>query len=86
MAQVDVRMSRKPYSRGESTDARINRDIQMASLCTRSVGENNYKAGKSYQACYTAHGKSNKHANDNLLHDIPFVSAIWRSLRLPDLR
>src|SRR6266550_4511267 len=39
MAQVDVRLSRKPYSRGESTDARINREIQMASLCTCSVGE-----------------------------------------------
>ncbi len=39
MAQVEVRLSRKPYSRGESTDARINREIQMASLCTCSVGE-----------------------------------------------
>ena len=39
MAQVDVRLSRKPYSRGESTDARIIRKIQIASLCTRSVGE-----------------------------------------------
>src|SRR5882724_4223520 len=39
MAQVEVRPSRKPYSRGESTDARINREIQMASLCTCSVGE-----------------------------------------------
>ena len=39
MAQVEVRLSRKPYSRGESTDARINREIQMASLCTFSVGE-----------------------------------------------
>src|SRR5882724_403147 len=39
MAQVEVRPSRKPYSRGESTDARINREIQMASLCACSVGE-----------------------------------------------
>src|SRR5882724_2420033 len=39
MAQVEVRPSRKPYSRGESTDARIIREIQMASLCTCSVGE-----------------------------------------------
>jgi|SRR5258707_12368262 len=39
MSQVEVRLSRKPYSRGESTDARINREIQMASLCTCSVGE-----------------------------------------------
>src|SRR6266481_87106 len=39
MAQVEVRLSRKPYSRGESTDARINREIQIASLCTCSVGE-----------------------------------------------
>ena len=39
MAQVEVRLSRKPYSRGESTDARINREIQMASLCNCSVGE-----------------------------------------------
>src|SRR5258706_16249670 len=39
MAQVEVRLSRKPYSRGESTDARISREIQMASLCTCSVGE-----------------------------------------------
>src|SRR5438477_7557659 len=43
MAQVEVRLSRKPYSRGESTDARINREIQMASLCTCSVGEINTK-------------------------------------------
>src|SRR5260370_35657942 len=39
MAQVEVRLSRKPYSRGESTDARINREIQMASVWTCSVGE-----------------------------------------------
>ena len=39
MAQVEVRLSRKPYSRGESTEARINREIQMASLCNCSVGE-----------------------------------------------
>ena len=39
LAQVEVRLSRKPYSSGESTDARINREIQMASLCTCSVGE-----------------------------------------------
>src|SRR5712671_5851348 len=39
MAQVEVRLSRKPYSRGESTDARIIREIQMASLCNCSVGE-----------------------------------------------
>jgi hypothetical protein len=39
MAQVDVRLSRKPYSRGESTEARIIREIQIASLCTCNVGE-----------------------------------------------
>src|SRR5260370_26025352 len=39
MAQVEVRLSRKPYSRGESNEARINREIQRASLCTCSVGE-----------------------------------------------
>jgi hypothetical protein len=39
MAQVEVRLSRKPYRRGESTEARINREIQMASLCTSRVGE-----------------------------------------------
>jgi hypothetical protein len=39
MAQVEVRLSRKPYSRGESTDARIIREIQIASLCNCSVGE-----------------------------------------------
>jgi hypothetical protein len=39
MAQVEVRLSRKLYRSGESTDARINREIQMASLCTCSVGE-----------------------------------------------
>ena len=38
MAQVEVRRSRKPYSRGESTEARIIREIQMASLCTCTVG------------------------------------------------
>src|SRR6266446_2064811 len=38
-AQVEVRRSRKPYSRGESTEARIIRKIQMASVCTCSVGE-----------------------------------------------
>src|SRR6266446_5479015 len=39
IAQVEVRLSRKPYRRGESIDARINREIQMASLCNCSVGE-----------------------------------------------
>src|SRR5258708_27188607 len=39
MAQVDVRLSRKPYSRGESTEASTIREIQMASLCTCIVGE-----------------------------------------------
>ena len=39
MAQVEVRLSRKPYSRGESIDARIIRKIQMASVCTCGVGE-----------------------------------------------
>src|SRR2546427_7456365 len=39
MAQAEVRLSRKPYRRGESTDARINREIQMASLRNCSVGE-----------------------------------------------
>ena len=39
MAQVEVRRSRKLYSRGESTDARIIREIQIASLCTCRVGE-----------------------------------------------
>jgi hypothetical protein len=34
---------------------------------------NNYKGRKSYEARNTAHDKSNKHANDNLLHDIPFI-------------
>lgn len=38
IAQLEVRLSRKPYSRGESTDARINREIQTASLCTCIVG------------------------------------------------
>ena len=39
MAQVEVRRSRKPYSRGESTEAMIIRNIQMASVWTCSVGE-----------------------------------------------
>ncbi len=39
MAQVEVRLSRKPYSRGESTEAMIIRKIQMASVCTCSTGE-----------------------------------------------
>jgi hypothetical protein len=39
MAQVEVRLSRKPYSRGERTEAMIIRKIQIASLCTCSVGE-----------------------------------------------
>lgn len=39
MAQVEVRRSIKPYNKGESTDARIIREIQMASECTCSVGE-----------------------------------------------
>ena len=30
MAHVEVRLSRKPYNRGESTDARIIREIQIA--------------------------------------------------------
>src|SRR5882724_11198210 len=32
---------------------------------------NNYEAGKSDQTRHATHGKSNKHADDNLLHDIP---------------
>jgi hypothetical protein len=39
MVQVEVRLSRKPYSRGESTEARIIRKIQIASVCTCGVGE-----------------------------------------------
>ena len=39
MAQVDVRLSRKPYKIGERTDARIIRKIQMDSVCTCGAGE-----------------------------------------------
>jgi len=39
MAQVEVRRSRKPYRSGESTEAMIIRNIQMASVWTCSVGE-----------------------------------------------
>ena len=38
IAQLEERLSRKLYSKGESTDARINREIQTASLWTCSVG------------------------------------------------
>ncbi len=33
---------------------------------------NNHEAGKSDQSRHATHRKSNKHADDNLLHDIPF--------------
>ena len=39
VAQVEARRSIKPYSRGESTEARMIREIQMASVCTCRVGE-----------------------------------------------
>src|SRR6266404_8038795 len=39
MAQVEMRRSSKPYRSGESTEAMIIRNIQMASVWTCSVGE-----------------------------------------------
>ena len=41
-----------------------------------SCGRNDYEAGKSDNACYSTHDESNKHADDNLFHDIPLRSAI----------
>jgi len=35
---------------------------------------NDYEASKSDNACYSTHDESNKHADDNLLHDISFFS------------
>jgi hypothetical protein len=32
---------------------------------------NDHEAGKPDDARHGTHGESNKHANDNLLHDIP---------------
>ena len=37
--QDDVRLLRKPYRRGESTEARINRKTQMDSVCSCDAGE-----------------------------------------------
>ena len=39
MAQLEVRLSKKLYKKGERTEARISLKIQMDSECTRSVGE-----------------------------------------------
>lgn len=34
---------------------------------------NDHEAGKPDDTRHGTHGESNKHANDNLLHDIPFI-------------
>jgi hypothetical protein len=43
---------------------------------------NDHEAGKPDDTRHGTHGESNKHANDNLLHDIPssnlsFLQPIW---------
>src|SRR5713226_1527337 len=53
-------------------------------------GWNNYEAGKSLKAAYNTHGEGNNDANDDLLHDIPYLRRFaesrpvnpWRVRRL----
>ena len=46
---------------------------------------NNHEAGKSDQTRHATHRKGNKHADDNLLHDIPFILPTFESSsRSPD--
>src|SRR6266436_1704971 len=86
MAQVEVRLSRKLYSSGESTDARIIREIQIASLCTCSVGEITTKL-VNRMTLVTPHMV--RATNMRMIVCLMIFLSLCnpgRSLRLPDLR